>query len=106
MSKYGRRAAGTPLTDEERAQLRALGQKPDSEIDFSDIPERVYGISRGTNLPLEEHTVTLRVDAEVAEWLETAGIEAAQEINFVLKRTAQRRGRLQSAKAGLLQKAS
>lgn len=106
MTKYVRVAAGTPLTDEERSQLRALAQMPDSEIDFSDIPERVYDNQRRAALPLEEHTVTLRVDAEVAQWLEHAGIEAAQEINFVLKRTAQRRSQLESAKAGHLQKAS
>ena len=91
MSKYGRRAAGTPLTDEERAQLKALAKMPDSEIDFSDIPERVYGSARGAELPLETHTVTLRVDAEVAEWLDRVGDEAAQEINLVLRRTARRR---------------
>ena len=27
-----------PLTEEERAELRALAARPDSEIDFSDIP--------------------------------------------------------------------
>ena len=28
-----------PITEERRAQLRALAERPDSEIDFSDIPE-------------------------------------------------------------------
>ncbi len=39
MTNYVRKAAGTPLTDEEMAQLRALAEMPNSEIDFSDIPE-------------------------------------------------------------------
>jgi hypothetical protein len=39
MKNYVRRAAGIPLTEEELAQLRALAEKPDSEIDFTDIPE-------------------------------------------------------------------
>ena len=29
---------GTPLTDEQRAELEALKNMPDSEIDTSDIP--------------------------------------------------------------------
>ena len=44
MTKYGRRAAGTPLTDEQMAELKAVAELPDSEIDFSDIPERVQGL--------------------------------------------------------------
>ena len=27
-----------PLTDERKAELKALAEKPDSEIDYSDIP--------------------------------------------------------------------
>ena len=27
-----------PLTDEQKAELKALSERPDSEIDFSDIP--------------------------------------------------------------------
>jgi len=34
-----RREPGTPLTEEERVELEALKNRPDSEIDFSDIPE-------------------------------------------------------------------
>ena len=39
MTNYVRRAAGTPLTEEEHRQLKALAEMPDSEIDLSDIPE-------------------------------------------------------------------
>jgi hypothetical protein len=28
-----------PLTEEEEAELRALAERPDSEIDYSDIPK-------------------------------------------------------------------
>ena len=53
MTKYGRRAAGTPLTDEQMAELKAVAELPDSEIDFSDIPERV----QGTFAPFEPKVV-------------------------------------------------
>ena len=39
MTNYVRRVAGTPLTDKELQELKALAAMPDSEIDFSDIPE-------------------------------------------------------------------
>ncbi len=39
MTNYVQRAAGIPLSDEEREQLRRLAELPDSEIDCSDIPE-------------------------------------------------------------------
>ena len=88
MSNIVRRAAGTPLSEEAREQLRALAAMPDSEINYSDIPERIYKAS--PELPLEEHTVTLRIDSEVAEWLETVKPEEAPRLNFLLKRAAQR----------------
>jgi uncharacterized protein (DUF4415 family) len=105
MSEYVRVAAGTPLTDEDRAQLRALAQKPDSEIDFSDIPERIYR-DAGKVLPLEEHTITLRVDADVAAWLKAVAEEEAERINFILRRAAQRSKRVQGTNASVLEKAS
>ena len=100
-----RRTAGDPITDEQRAQLRALAQKPDSEIDFSDIPEKFYTASVSHELPLEDHTFTLRVDAEVAAWLEQESLSRAAQINRVLKRAA-RMGGADVASSELLDKAS
>jgi hypothetical protein len=40
MSNMVRRAAGTPLSEEALAELRALAKMPDEAIDTSDIPER------------------------------------------------------------------
>jgi hypothetical protein len=98
-------AAGTPLTDEERSQLRALALKPDSEIDFSEIPERVYP-AYNPAMPLEEHTLTLRLDPEVAEWLESAGEDEIRQINFLLKRAAHRRKDVPPSASVLLGRAS
>lgn len=105
MSDYVRVAAGTPLTDEELSQLRALAVKPDSEIDFSDIPERVYPAYNPAE-PLEVRTLTLRLDREVAEWLESAGEDEIRHINFLLKRAAHRRRNVRPTCAVLLDKAS
>ena len=106
MTNYGRRAAGTPLTDEQLAELKALAMKPDSEIDFSDIPERVGTPSHHKPMPLEEHTVTLRVDSEVAAWLDTVATEDANRLNWILKREANRRKQSSAPGQELLDKAS
>ena len=106
MTNYGRRAAGTPLTDEQLAELRTLAAMPDSEIDFTDIPERVRSISPAGNLPLEEHTVVLRVDSEVAAWLERAATRDADRINWLLKREAMRSKQTNTTSPELLDKAS
>lgn len=84
-----RRVAGTPMTDEEHAELKDLSAMPESAIDFTDIPERTSS-SASEALPLEEHTVTLKVDADVAAWLDGAGKQDASRINFALKREAER----------------
>jgi hypothetical protein len=87
-------------------ELRALAKLPDSEIDFSDIPEQVQEFSPRGSLPLEEHTVLLRVDSEVAEWLEKAAMQDADRINWLLKREAMRNKQTNAAVRDLLDKAS
>jgi len=106
MTNYGRRAAGTPLTDEHMAELRSLAKMADAEIDFSDIPERSREASTQAALPLEEHTVTLRVDSEVAAWLDRAAKEDANRINWILRREANRNRQPSVAIPELLDKAS
>ena len=98
MSLNVRRVAGTPLTDQERSELRQLAAMPDDQIDFTDIPERVYDdgeqLTLPTELPLEDHTVTLRVDAEVAAWLEATAQKNPHQVNLLLRRAAQHTKRL------------
>lgn len=100
MSLNVRRVAGTPLTDQERTELRELAAMRDEKIDFTDIPERVYDeserLASSSALPLEDHTVTLRVDAEVAAWLEAAAQSSPQLINLLLRRAAKSTKRLDS----------
>lgn len=60
------------LTEEERAELRALAALPDETIDYSDIPattaEDWVGAERGKFYRLLKHQVTLRLDGDVIDW--------------------------------------
>ena len=94
MKNNARRAAGEPLTAEQNHELELLSSMPDEEIDFSDIPEHPYdslGTSTRADGGLEEHTVTIHVDAEVAAWLKAAAKEDAEHINLMLKHLARRK---------------
>ena len=55
-----------PLTRKQRQEMEALIAKPDSEIDFSDIPETV-----GTLYKAIKRAISLRADADVLAWLQT-----------------------------------
>lgn len=70
---------GRPLSEEEGAELEALAALPDDQIDTSDIPElpesvwRERGV-RGMFYRPIKRPVTIRLDADVIEWLkEKAG---------------------------------
>jgi uncharacterized protein (DUF4415 family) len=79
-----------PLTAQDRASLRALAQRPDSEIDFSDIPEmsdRTWKNAerRALYRPVKRQ-ITARVDADVLEWLKSQGKGYQSRINAILRR--------------------
>ena len=88
-----------PLTDAQVAHLEALVARPDSEIDFSDIPELTAekwkkGI-RGRFYRPVKRQITARVDADVLEWLKSQGKGYQSRINAILRRemlTAHRAG--------------
>ena len=62
-----------PLTEEQIAELKALAARPDSEIDFSDIPpltdeffeNAVQGMMYRR---LHKQQTTLRLDADILDW--------------------------------------
>ena len=66
-----------PLTEEDRASLRALAARPDSEIDFSDAPEMTdeewKNAERGHFYRPVKRQITARVDADVLAWLKSQG---------------------------------
>jgi uncharacterized protein (DUF4415 family) len=56
-----------PLTSEQEAEMRLLAERPDSEIDLSDMPEWTdEDWARAIRSP---YANTLRVDSEVLAWL-------------------------------------
>ena len=79
-----------PLTEVRRAKLRALGARPDSEIDFSDIPEMTdeqwKNAERGHFYRPVKRQITARVDANVLAWLKGQGKGYQSRINAILRR--------------------
>ena len=76
------------LTPEERKELKKLTARPDSEIDFSDIPE----IRRippdaiiGKFYRPKKTSVTIRLDSDVVAWLRTAGAGYQTRVNAYLR---------------------
>ena len=72
-----------PLTVEQQAELDVLASRPDSEIDYSDIPpltglERLYR-------PVKEMT-TVRIDADILHWLRSHGKGYQTRINAILRK--------------------
>jgi uncharacterized protein (DUF4415 family) len=79
-----------PLTKEDRKNLQALAARPDSEIDFSDIPELTEEqwktAERGHFYRPVKRQITARVDADVLEWLKSQGKGYQSRINAILRR--------------------
>ena len=72
-----------PLTAEQQAELEALAARPDSEIDYSDIPP-IEDFSRFYR-PVKEMT-TIRLDADVLNWLRSQGKGYQTKINAILRK--------------------
>ena len=76
------------LTAEEEAALQRLAQKPDEEIDYSDIPPLpASGWRRVSDLvPAEnKQQVTLRLDADLLAFFKGTGKRYQSRINAVLR---------------------
>jgi uncharacterized protein (DUF4415 family) len=79
-----------PLTKAERTRLKVLANRPDSEIDTSDIPEMTdeqwKKAARGHFYRPRKKQITARVDADVLEWLKAQGKGYQSRINAILRR--------------------
>ena len=79
-----------PLTDTQRADLKALAGRPDSEIDTSDIPEMTdeqwKKARRGHCYRPVKRQITARVDADILDWLKAQGKGYQSRINAILRR--------------------
>ncbi|MFZ0310877.1 MAG: BrnA antitoxin family protein [Candidatus Sulfotelmatobacter sp.] len=78
------------FTKAERARLKALATRPDSDIDTSDIPEMSQEqwkhARRGHFYRPRKRQITARVDADVLDWLKAQGKGYQSRINAILRR--------------------
>lgn len=72
-----------------RQELLALAAKPEEEIDFSDIPATAeqdwIGAERGKFYRPIKQQVTVRIDADVLEWLKSQGQGYQSRLNSILR---------------------
>ena len=72
-----------------RKELAALASKPESEIDFSDLPDTATqdwrGAVRGKFYRPIKKQLTVRIDADVLEWLRSQGKGYQSRLNDILR---------------------
>ena len=90
MSKIVRRAWGeSRISEGRKKELAELAKRPDSEIDYSDIPpldERFWknAVRNPFYRPVKKQ-VTLRIDADVLAWLRQQGDGYQTRLNDLLR---------------------
>lgn len=75
------------LTKEQQEEIRALQGMPDEEIDYSDIPpvtDWSKAIVGRFYRPVKE-TVTIRLDADLLDWLKQGGKGYQTRVNKILR---------------------
>ncbi len=75
---------GKPLTREQRAELARLKNRPDSEIDYSDIPPLTEEQLARAFQP-NRQLVAVRLDRDVLAWLRSFGHGYTSRINLILR---------------------
>jgi uncharacterized protein (DUF4415 family) len=79
-----------PITPEDEARLKAVFERPDSEIDLSDIPEWTAedfkNAVRGKYYRPVKAQVTTKLDADVIAWLKAGGKGYQTRMNAILRR--------------------
>ena len=76
------------LTAKKRAELLRLAQRPDEEIDLTDIPEiRQFPSDAviGKFYRPKKQSVTMRLDADVLAWLKASGEGYQTRVNTYLR---------------------
>ena len=72
-----------------RQELAVLATKPESEIDFSDLPATTesdwQGARRGQFYRPVKKQLTVRIDADVLEWLKSQGKGYQRRLNAILR---------------------
>ncbi len=79
-----------PLTADQKAELETLKSLPESELDYSDLPnlpnEFWDGAKRGLFYKPTKTSTTVRIDADVLAWLRAQGKGYQTRINAILRR--------------------
>ena len=79
-----------PLGAADVHALSALTRRPDSEIDYSDIPPtgaaQWQGAERGRFYRPIKQQITARLDADVLDWLKRQGKGYQSRMNAILRR--------------------
>jgi len=89
-----------PLSKQQRATLNRLAKKPDSEIDFSDIPPLSdEQLAQMVPFRLRSKTtlISFRVQNDVLVWLKSKGPGHLSRINAILANIMDAEQRLKSA---------
>jgi uncharacterized protein (DUF4415 family) len=87
------RVKGVPkLTEAQLENLKRLAERPDDEIDYSDIPEisDFSGFEVGKFYRPVKEAVTVRLDADVVHWLKRDGKGYQTRLNAILRREMER----------------
>ncbi len=78
-----------PMTAEREAQLKALAKRPDSDIDYGDIPHLDAAFwTRAVPNPFYKPTKThasVRIDSDVLAWLKSQGRGYQTRMNAILR---------------------
>jgi uncharacterized protein (DUF4415 family) len=75
------------LTKEQKRDIAAMAAKRDEDIDFSDVPPVLdwSGAEIGKFYRIPKKPVTMRLDADVVEWLKTSGPGYQTKANWLLR---------------------
>ncbi|WP_417480412.1 BrnA antitoxin family protein [Maricaulis maris] len=76
-----------PLTDEQRAHLARLADRPDDEIDYSDIPalDEAWFAEAVVWTPPAKKQITLRLDDDIIAFFKESGKGYQTRMNAVLR---------------------
>ena len=78
-----------PLSRKQKAELAALAEMPDEQVDYSDIPKKPAGfwagaVRGGLYRPVKRQ-LTVRIDADVLAWLRSQGAGYHGRLNQILR---------------------
>ena len=96
--KKANKANTDRLTEDQKAEIRALEESPDEQIDVNDIPEVLdwSEAKRGVFYRPVKQQITLRLDADVVAWFKQrarGGRGYQTDINHALREHVQRLGK-------------